>query len=187
MKSKLTHLFSFMLLSAFILIAYASTPPSRSRVNQKNKPATEESIMNDPNLSAKEKEALLAKRKAKFDKDRVKNTILATDLAEEYENNEVSADAKYKNKIFFVDGVVEDISKSIFDKVTVTLVGYDMFGSVTCYVNDAKKVMTLSKGMRIVVRGRCDGTMIGVNMEDCEIIEVFEAEEGEESEGEEGI
>lgn len=185
MKSKLTHLFSFLLLSTFILIAYASTP-SRSRVDRKKEALTEESIMNNPNLSAKEKEALLAKRKAKLDKERKNNTVLATVLAEEYENNEVSADSKYKNKVFFVDGVVEDISKDLFDKVTVSLVGYELFGSVTCYVDDAQKVMSLTKGMRIVVRGRCDGTMLGVNMKDCEIIEVFEAVEAD-TEEEAGI
>ena len=133
--------------------------------------------MNDPNLTDKEKEEIITKRRAKFDKERENNTIQALVLAEEYENNEVSADAKYKNKILFVDGVIEDISKDLFDKIFITLEGYELFGSVTCYVNDPEKVMTLSKGMRIVVRGRCDGTLLGVNMNDCEIIEVFESED----------
>ena len=132
--------------------------------------------MNNPNLSDKEKEAIIAKRNAKFDKERKTNTVLATTLAKDYEDNEVSADAKYKNKVFFVDGVIEDITKDLFDKIYVSLEGYDMFGSVSCYINDAEKVMTLSKGMRIVVRGRCDGTMLGVDMQDCEIIEIFEEE-----------
>ncbi|PHR20652.1 MAG: hypothetical protein COA38_19365 [Fluviicola sp.] len=188
MKYRFTHLFSLTLLSAFVILAYASSPSPSDFGKRKNKGITEKSIMNDPNLSDKEKEEIITKRRAKFDKERENNTIQALVLAEEYENNEVSADVKYKNKILFVDGVIEDISKDLFDKIFITLEGYELFGSVTCYVNDPEKVMTLSKGMRIVVRGRCDGTLLGVNMNDCEIIEVFESEEDAESiDNEEGI
>ena len=176
MKSKWTHVLSFMLLSAFILIGYASIPPRGSRFDRDKGPLTEEDIMNNPNLTNSEKEFLLAKRNAKIEKDRKNNTVLATVLATDYENNEVSADVKYKGKVFFVEGVIEDIGKDIFDNITVSLVGYDVLGSVTCYIDDVEKVMTLSKGMRIVVRGRCEGTMLGVNMEDCELIEVLETE-----------
>ncbi|MDG1333354.1 MAG: hypothetical protein P8P74_13545 [Crocinitomicaceae bacterium] len=174
MKSRFSHLLSLLLLSGFIVVAYASGSRDNSRMNRRNRVPTEKSIQDNTNLSDKEKEEMLAKHKAKIAKDRETNTVLATVLAEEYESNEVSADAKYKNRVFFVDGVIEDISKDLLDKIYISLEGYDIFGSVTCYVDDEDAVMDLGKGDRVVIRGRCDGTLLGVNMEDCEIIEVMD-------------
>ncbi len=177
---------SFVLLLAFVLIGYASIPPRGSKFDRSRDkdPLTEEDIMNNPNLTESEKEFLLAKRNSKIEKDRKNNTVLATVLATDYEDNEVSADRKYKGKVFFVEGVIEDIGKNLFDEATVTLVGYGDWGSVTCCVDNEESVMSLSKGMRVVVRGRCEGSLLGVGMDNCEIIEVLETEPETEEEEE---
>ncbi len=186
MKNKFLNIFSLTLLGAFMFLAYASAPdPSDFRPRRKKKVVTEQTILNDPNLSDEEKAKMIADRKVKMDLERETKTVLATDLAEEYDNNEVSADTKYKNKIFYVDGVISDISKDLLNNINFSLVGYDIFGSVTCYIDDEEAVSKLSKGMRIVIRGRCDGTLLGVNMEDCEIVEIIESEDTEEEEDEE--
>jgi hypothetical protein len=173
MKNRSAHLFSALLVSAFIFLAYASAPdPSKFR-KRKKKQETEESILSNPNLSQKEKDALLKKRNKRIEKERETNTISSIQLAEDYEANEVSADSKYKNKILYVEGYIDDIGKDLFDNIYVSLEGpSDIFGSVRCDIDDEVAVGNLKKGQWLVVRGRCGGTMLGVDMEDCEIIEV---------------
>jgi hypothetical protein len=175
MKNRSTHLFSILMVSVFIFLAYASAPdPSAFRKRRKKKVETEESILSNPNLSEEEKEARINKRNAAFEKDRETNTVTAVELAEEYEDNEVRADVNYKNKIFFVDGIIEEIGKDLLNRTYVSLEGVDLFSSVTCYFSSSQDVLDLSKGMNIVIRGRCDGAMLGVDMEHCELIEIIE-------------
>lgn len=179
MKNRSTHLFSLLMVSVFIFLAYASAPdPSAFRKRRKKKVETEESILSNPNLSDEEKEAMINKRNLAFEKDRETNTITAIELAEAYEDNEVRADVKYKNKIFFVDGVIEDVAKDLLNRTYVSLEGVDLFTSVTCYFSNSSDVLDLGKGMRVVIRGRCDGAMLGVDMEHCELIEILEDDNG---------
>lgn len=92
----------------------------------------------------------------------------ATTLIEEYNNNEVAADAKYKGKEVEVTGEVDRIS-STFGKSSVTLGG--LMG-VTCYFSKAHEadIGALSKGQTVAIRGRVDGMMMGVNVKDCQLV-----------------
>lgn len=92
----------------------------------------------------------------------------ATTLIEEYNNNEVAADAKYKGKEVEVTGEVDRIS-STFGKSSVTLGG--LMG-VSCYFSKAHEadIGALSKGQTVAIRGRVDGMMMGVNLKDCQLV-----------------
>lgn len=48
-------------------------------------------------------------------------TITASQLAHEYEENEVAADLKYKDKNITVSGTISDIGKNVADQIYVIL------------------------------------------------------------------
>jgi hypothetical protein len=99
-----------------------------------------------------------------------KNTISARSLYENYEANEVSADQKFKNEIFYVTGVVEEIKKDFMDDIYVTLKTGQMFSYVNCYLDDEKTAAKLKKGQRVTFKGKCNGMVVTlVTMKDCEI------------------
>lgn len=101
--------------------------------------------------------------------ERKSNTISAADLFAHYEANEVKADQNFKDRTFFVEGVVNDIGKDILGDPYVTLRSTNLF-SVQCMVEDENIVAELSKGMRITVRGTCDGKMGNVLMRNCKLV-----------------
>jgi hypothetical protein len=103
---------------------------------------------------------------------RKKNTITAADLYASYDANEVSADENFKNKTFYVTGIVEDIKKDFMDDIYVSLKTGQMFTSVSCYFDDKKVAASLKKGQRVTFKGKCKGMIVTlVTMEDCEIAE----------------
>jgi acyl carrier protein len=101
--------------------------------------------------------------------ERKSATISAADLFAHYEANEVKADQNFKDKTFFVEGVVDDIGKDILGDPYVTLRSTNIF-SVQCMVEDENVVAELSKGMRVTVQGTCDGKMGNVLMRNCKLV-----------------
>ena len=91
----------------------------------------------------------------------------ASNLYDEYKDNEVAADAKYKGKVVEVSGEIDHISSS-FGKSSVTLGG--MLGA-TCYFSKSEEgvLASLSKGQVITVRGTVDGKLMGVNLKNCHV------------------
>lgn len=85
--------------------------------------------------------------------------ITASKLWSEYDENEVSADSKYKGKQLEVSGTVSDIGKDILDSIYITLKTDDIIGSVQVYFSDkdSKSVGELKKGQDITVVGKGDG------------------------------
>lgn len=112
----------------------------------------------------------LAKNIATYE-ERKSQTILAKDLYNAYQANEVRADNNFKGKVFYVEGIIGDIGKDIMDEIYVTLNTGDIIGSVQCYVDNAEVAAKLQKGQRITVFGECDGLMMNVLMKDCKVVE----------------
>lgn len=112
----------------------------------------------------------LAKNIATYE-ERKSQTILAKDLYNAYQANEVRADNNFKGKVFYVEGIIGDIGKDIMDEIYVTLNTGDIIGSVQCYVDNAEVAAKLLKGQRITVFGECDGLMMNVLMKDCKVVE----------------
>ena len=85
--------------------------------------------------------------------------ITALDLYNAYDENEVSADLKYRDKQLEVTGKVKDIGKDIFDKIYVTLDVGAVIGSV--YLSFEKgqedKIAGLKKGQSLTVVGKGGG------------------------------
>lgn len=100
--------------------------------------------------------------------------VSAQDLLDAYENNEVSADAQYKDKLLSVTGVISDIGV-VLDQTYVCINGGGDFDflSVQCYVPDeteiSEKVAALSKGETVTITGTCSGQSLNVELKDCTI------------------
>lgn len=97
--------------------------------------------------------------------------ITAYQISSDYESNEVAADLKYRDKIFRVSGVVEEISRSFTERMVVSLEGYN-YREIHCDFSEEhiNIISKLYKGQSIIIEGKCTGKMIGsVILEDCVI------------------
>jgi len=87
--------------------------------------------------------------------------ISAEALSAAYENNEVRADNKYKDKLLKVSGTIETISKGTFGGINIRLSDGQPYslGGVSIDLSDSysKSVGNLNKGDRLSVVARCHG------------------------------
>ncbi|MDI3291996.1 hypothetical protein [Polyangium sp. 15x6] len=99
--------------------------------------------------------------------------VSAKDVLDEYKNNEVRADGKFKDKIVQIRGKVGDVKKDITDSIYVTVgTGATLeIPEVQCFVKDgeAKAAAALNKGEDVTVIGRVDGLLMNVLVKDCVI------------------
>ena len=92
-------------------------------------------------------------------------SLTATDLITAYEDNELAADQLYKDEIIVVTGIIEDFGEDLFDDayITITYDSANMDGwsvlDINCHFidDDLEKVVQLSKGDAITVKGRNKG------------------------------
>lgn len=101
-------------------------------------------------------------------------TVTATQLLNDYESNEVAADAKYKGKLVEVSGTIENIGKDILDNPYVALEtnsGSSIF-VVQCMFDksDQSQLATLTKNSRITLQGRVSGKLGNVVVRECAIV-----------------
>jgi len=139
MSTKIKNLFSVISLSAFFLMAIASSDDKETETKIAD---------NTPSIS-----------------------ISAKQLYQDYSDNEIAADKKYKNKVLEVTGTVDAIAKDITDNIYVTLKGDEYIGDVQCYFGDdhADEAAQFSKGMTITVKGKCDGKMMNILLRGCSV------------------
>jgi hypothetical protein len=99
------------------------------------------------------------------------DVITAYQISSDYESNEVAADLKYRDQIFRISGVVEEISRSFTERMVVSLEGYN-YREIHCDFSEEhiNIISKLYKGQSIIIEGKCTGKMIGsVILEDCVI------------------
>jgi hypothetical protein len=97
------------------------------------------------------------------------DVITAYQISSDYESNEVAADLKYRDKIFRVSGVVEEISRSFTEKMIVSLEGYN-YREINCIFSEEhiNIISKLYKGQSIIIEGKCSGKTFGsVFLQDC--------------------
>ncbi len=97
--------------------------------------------------------------------------ISAAYLFEAYNSNETEADKLYLNKIIEVKGIVDDIASSGED-IILTLGLQPPMGGISCRFSPGKEVVNrkIEKGTEIIVKGKCTGFNMDVNLADCVII-----------------
>jgi predicted Zn finger-like uncharacterized protein len=89
--------------------------------------------------------------------------VTAEDLAQEYKDNESTADAKYKGKWLLVEGKVKQMDPGgKTDSPGVQLDGvkagkFDLLVRCFCPPDEAGKVLNLTRGQAVTVQGKCVG------------------------------
>ncbi|HEX5026670.1 MAG TPA: hypothetical protein VFV68_15425 [Agriterribacter sp.] len=92
-------------------------------------------------------------------------------LYEGYNRDEAAADKEFLNKVIEVKGKVNEIIINGND--AVLMMGINANGSgISCLFSPAGQLESakLQKGMEVVVKGKCTGFNIDVNLTDCIII-----------------
>lgn len=98
--------------------------------------------------------------------------VNAQTYASDYDNNEVAADLKYRDKLIEIEGLIMGIKKSISDEIYIELETDNMFIGVDCYLANGQEVNAVNyiKGQKIILRGIGDKKMISPKLKECVII-----------------
>ena len=92
--------------------------------------------------------------------------VTSQQLFNAYDNNEMSADKQYKDKLLLIEGTVASIDSGLTDNAQVQLATSNDFMSVTATGDEAfdNAAASLSKGQTISVLCRGEGEVIGSPM-----------------------
>lgn len=96
--------------------------------------------------------------------------ITAEQLYSSYNENEVAADRRYKNRVLAISGTVGEIGKDILNKPYVILQAGYGGGAVQCYFGKGEEyeLASLKPGQRVTIKGRCSGQTLGtIVVEEC--------------------
>lgn len=101
--------------------------------------------------------------------------VTSDKLASDYKDNQVAADAKYKDKIVEVTGTVDSIGKDITDSSYVTFEGesqYSVINKVQAFFSKSNEsaLIDVKKGQKLTLRGRVEGGSFNVILRDSEIV-----------------
>ena len=98
-------------------------------------------------------------------------SVTAEQLSQEFEANEVRANAQYEGQWIRVTGTVASIEEDLFEDEMLNLEG-GLWG-VSCDYNDetdSAKAQRLNVGDRVTVFGQVDDYLLGVSIKHCEIL-----------------
>lgn len=99
--------------------------------------------------------------------------VSAVQLFKAYHANEVSADVKYRDKALVVSGSVMDITKDIFDNVSVSLRTPNEFMPARAQVEESEhqKAGALSRGQQVTLACSGGGMLVGSPvLDDCRLL-----------------
>jgi hypothetical protein len=98
--------------------------------------------------------------------------VYAWTLTQEYEENELAADDRYKDRLLKVSGKVSNIADTL-GNITVQLEGHKALVTVMCSFDESQKaaVSKLRTGKEAILIGRGDGMTGGlyVGLRDCKV------------------
>jgi len=96
-------------------------------------------------------------------------SITASRLDTIYEENEPSADNKFKGKVVSVSGEIGSIGKDMIGKFNICLKTKNNLCGIQCFFDKThkKKVVAQEKGAHITITGRCDGKTGRVILRKC--------------------
>jgi hypothetical protein len=139
-----------------------SSEKVRPTVAQKNHPAPQ------PENALSNEQSTPLQPEKKLQPPAPKVRVTAVQLYQEYQENEVAADEKYKDKILEISGVVDSVQKNDLGAIVVLLQGKK--GSIVSHVQcgladtgvyggkhkaeNAQKAATLRKGQQVTLRGK---------------------------------
>lgn len=96
--------------------------------------------------------------------------VTAKQLMDDYDNNELKADEKYKGKLLTVTGKVSEVRKSWGNTIVDIGTGAVFEWDINCYMSkdQTDRAAQLDKGDTVTITGTCDGlSFLSVTMKDC--------------------
>ena len=100
-------------------------------------------------------------------------TVDLSTLLNDYKDNEVRADGKYKDKRIALRGRVNDVKKGLLDEIYVTVGTGKQFEIpvAQCYVSkaDVASASALNQGDEVEIEGDVDGLLMNVQVRNCKI------------------
>jgi hypothetical protein len=108
--------------------------------------------------------------------------ITTGDLSDEYKENEIAADHKYKNRVLIIVGLITDISRDPQTNKPYVSVGKSLsLEWVRCFFDKEDQLLGLAKGEEVIVKGKClgkkedkEGTSFPIVFKNCSLIEETE-------------
>jgi len=108
--------------------------------------------------------------------------ITASDLSDEYKENEIAADHKYKNRVLIIVGLITDISRDPQTNKPYVSVGKSLsLERVRCFFDKEDQLLGLAKEEEVIVKGKClgkkedkEGTSFPIVFKNCSLIEETE-------------
>ena len=87
------------------------------------------------------------------------NPITAGEIIKDYEENELNADSKYKDKNFKIIGYVESVKKDYNGKYYISITYKGGYGGIHAYVDNKnlKEIIDFKKDDMVIVQGKCYG------------------------------
>lgn len=94
--------------------------------------------------------------------------ITALDLYNEFNQNEISANKKYLNKVLSVKGIVSNI-QTLNGQDLIQLNSGDNAGGISCLESksEVNNSSMLKPGQMVSIKGKCSGFLMDVNLVDC--------------------
>jgi len=100
-------------------------------------------------------------------------SITAVELYNLYHKDEAAANKKFLDKIIEVKGTITDVQRS-GNITSIQLDGGTAAAGINCNMadqNENKKIQLPVKGSTVMIKGRCSGMLMDVNLVDCVIEE----------------
>lgn len=100
-------------------------------------------------------------------------TMTAKALTDEYKQNEVAADEKFKGKTVQISGTIGEIGKNAFDQMYVSIkTDLESMDLQAAFDDEHKnQLVTLKAGQPVKVQGEVSGLVMGgVTLKECKIV-----------------
>lgn len=94
-------------------------------------------------------------------------------IYKDYQNNEINADLKYKDKLMVLSGEINEIGKDYYGNPYVKLNTNKLFVYVICSFSekDIETLAKLSKNQLIKIQGTCKGiSLLEIKLTNCSLI-----------------
>ena len=98
--------------------------------------------------------------------------VKARELYADYENNEIAADLKYKDKVYTITGYIRSIGKDVTNRPYILLQTNNSLFGVQCFFENSEihSLARLSKKQYVYVKGKITGHSIGyILVEKCSL------------------
>jgi hypothetical protein len=131
------------------------------------------SDLNYPKQLQRPSDAPATQNKRPLISDAELTTVEAKALQSFYEQNEIAADQKFKDKWFKVSGLVQSVGTDILGSPYVAIeAGDDTFFLVQCVfaLDNSDDLASLRRGQRVTIAGKGSGKMGNVLLRECRIV-----------------